>query len=186
MSTRLVYETHAISEDNERGIATGWLPGALSLRGRELARELGRRRPASEYAAVYVSDLRRAVETAEIAFGDSDAEIHVDPRLRECNYGDLNGMPVAKLDTIRSDHLDIPFPNGERYRQVVGRVSAFLDDVRGLRASQPVLVIGHAATRWALQHLLEGASLESLLDTPFNWQPGWEFVIGESRVTSRE
>jgi hypothetical protein len=28
----LVYETHSITEDNERGIATGWLPGRLSER----------------------------------------------------------------------------------------------------------------------------------------------------------
>ncbi|HEV3312765.1 MAG TPA: histidine phosphatase family protein [Chloroflexota bacterium] len=178
MSIRLIYETHSISEDNERGIATGWLPGALSARGRELAGELGRRRPPSEYAAIYVSDLRRAVETAEIAFGNSNIEINLDPRLRECNYGDLNGMPVVKLDTIRSWHVEVPYPNGESYRQVVIRVSAFLDDVRGLRGGQPVLVIGHAATRWALQHLLEGTPLESLVTAPFNWRPGWEFAIG--------
>jgi hypothetical protein len=33
----IVYETHSISEDNERGIATGWLPGRLSEEGRRLA-----------------------------------------------------------------------------------------------------------------------------------------------------
>jgi broad specificity phosphatase PhoE len=88
-------------------------------------------------------------------------------------------MPVAELDAIRRSHVDVPFPNGESYRQVVARVSAFLDDVRTSRTSQPVLVIGHAATRWALEHLLEGSSLESLIDAPFTWQPGWEFVIGE-------
>ena len=27
MSIEIVFETHALSEDNERGIATGWLPG---------------------------------------------------------------------------------------------------------------------------------------------------------------
>ncbi|WP_206184869.1 hypothetical protein [Thermoactinospora rubra] len=48
--TTLIYETHSITVDNERGIATGWLPGELSPRGRELAGELGeRRRPGWVY-----------------------------------------------------------------------------------------------------------------------------------------
>ena len=27
---KLVYETHSLTLDNERGFATGWLPGELS------------------------------------------------------------------------------------------------------------------------------------------------------------
>jgi 2,3-bisphosphoglycerate-dependent phosphoglycerate mutase len=33
MSVQIVFETHSISTDNERGIATGWLPGRLSEAG---------------------------------------------------------------------------------------------------------------------------------------------------------
>lgn len=40
----LVAETHSISTDDEAEIATGWLPGELSPRGRAPARELGERR----------------------------------------------------------------------------------------------------------------------------------------------
>ena len=60
----LVYETHALTVDNERGVATGWLPGELSRSGRGLARELGERRRNDGIAAVFCSDLRRAIETA--------------------------------------------------------------------------------------------------------------------------
>ena len=67
----LVYETHSTTIDNETGIATGWLPGRLSETGRELARALGERRRDDGLAAVFTSDLARAVETAEIAFGGS-------------------------------------------------------------------------------------------------------------------
>ncbi|MEU6779307.1 phosphoglycerate mutase family protein [Nonomuraea angiospora] len=65
MAVTLVYETHSITVDNETGIATGWLPGELSARGRDLAVELGARRTAVD--VVYASDLGRAVETAEMA-----------------------------------------------------------------------------------------------------------------------
>src|ERR1051326_2472022 len=111
---QLVYETHSISVDNERGIATGWLPGELSAEGRRLAQELGRRRRDDGIACVFTSDLRRAVETAEIAFAGTEIEIRQDTRLRECNYGELNGAPVQQLDP-RSRFVDEPYPGGESY-----------------------------------------------------------------------
>jgi 2,3-bisphosphoglycerate-dependent phosphoglycerate mutase len=78
MAVEIVYETHALTEDNERGIATGWLPGRLSARVRELAAAMGRRRLHDRIAAVFASDLRRSVETAEIAFGGTDIPILYD------------------------------------------------------------------------------------------------------------
>jgi 2,3-bisphosphoglycerate-dependent phosphoglycerate mutase len=87
MSIEVVFETHALSEDNESGIATGWLPGRLSERGRANAAEMGRRRREDGIAAVFTSDLRRAAETAEIAFGDTDIPVLYDWRLRECDFG---------------------------------------------------------------------------------------------------
>jgi alpha-ribazole phosphatase/probable phosphoglycerate mutase len=40
-----------------------------------------------------------------------------------------------------------------------------------------VLVIGHSAQRWALRRLLEDVPLEQLVDAPFDWQEGWEYVL---------
>jgi 2,3-bisphosphoglycerate-dependent phosphoglycerate mutase len=85
VSVEVVFETHAASEDNETGIATGWLPGRLSAAGCEQARELGERRREDGLAVVFVSDLGRAVETAEIAFAGSSLPVVTDERLRECN-----------------------------------------------------------------------------------------------------
>src|SRR6266516_765463 len=122
----LVFETHSISTDNERGIATGWLDGALSERGRALAKELGERRRHDRISAVFTSDLARAVETAELAFGGSGIPIYRDARLRECNYGDLNGMPGALVTAERSVHIDVPFLGGESYLDAVERVRSFV------------------------------------------------------------
>lgn len=91
MSVELVYETHSITEDNEAGVATGWLPGRLSAQGRALAAELGQRRPARGFAAVWSSDLARAVETAQLAYYGTGVPLVTDARLRECDYGTLNG-----------------------------------------------------------------------------------------------
>ena len=173
----VVYETHAISTDNEAGIATGWNHGRLSEAGRGAARELGVRRRDDGIAAVLTSDLGRAVETASIAFAGSDLPVRRDRRLRECDYGDLNGMPVARLAAERRRRIDEPFPGGQSYRQVVEQTRELLRDLSAEWDGRRVLLISHSANRWALQCLLEGASLEELVDAPFHWRPGWEFRL---------
>lgn len=176
MAVELVYETHSITLDNERGVATGWLPGELSERGRALARELGDRRRTDRIACVFTSDLRRAIDTAAIAFAGIPIEIRQDARLRECNYGQLNGAPVSAL-TPRRRFVDHPYPDGESYRDCVERTRQFLVDIATELDNRRVLVIAHSAQRCALRHLLEGERLEDLVDAPFTWQPGWEYVV---------
>ena len=177
MAIQLVFETHSISEDNERGIATGWLDGRLSERGRALAAELGRRRRDDGLQAVFTSDLARAVETARIAFAESPLPIFLDWRLRECDYGTLNGQPAADLHRDRPRYLDEPYPGGESWRQAVGRVGRVLPDLRLRWEGARVLIIGHVATRWALEHLLNHIRLEDLIAAEFNWREGWEYQL---------
>jgi broad specificity phosphatase PhoE len=177
VTLRLVYETHATTTDNEAGIATGWLPGELSAVGRENARELGERRRDDGLDAIYVSDLERALETVRIAFQVADIPVHVDPRLRECNYGTLNGMPRDRLEADRASHLDVPWPDGESYLDVVDRTRAFLDDLIERHDGERVLLVAHSANRWALDHLVCGRDIAELLTAPFDWQPGWEYVV---------
>jgi broad specificity phosphatase PhoE len=180
----LVYETHSTSVDNERGVATGWLPGRLSELGREQARALGDRRRDDGIAAVYASDLRRAVETAEIAFEGSGIPVRHDARLRECDYGDLNGASVEQVAAVRRQHVDVPFPGGESYRQAVDRTRAFFDEVVGRHDGERIVVIAHSANRWALDHLVDGTPLEELVDAPFAWQEGWIYRVNASSSAS--
>lgn len=177
MAVEIVYETHSISDHNEAGIASGWLPGELSALGRELAAELGTRRRDDGLAAVFSSDLRRAVQTAEIAFAGSAVPLLRDRRLRECHYGDLDGMPVSMLEGRRGRHIDDPWPGGQSYREVVEQTRDFLADLAAEWDGRKVLLIAHSANRWALQHLLEGIPLTELVDRPFSWRPGWTFHL---------
>lgn len=177
VAVAIIFETHAVTTDNEAGVATGWLPGRLSDRGRRLAWGLGQRRRADQITAVFVSDLRRAVETAEIAFAGSGIPIHQDPRLREINYGTLNGMPVTRLAVERAGRIDRPFPGGQSYRQVVAQMRDVLGELAAGRDGQRVLIIAHSANRWALECLLNGRALEDLVSAPFRWQPGWSYTL---------
>jgi broad specificity phosphatase PhoE len=177
VAVEIVFETHSWSTDNDRGIATGWLPGRLSERGRALAADLGHRRRDDRIAAVFTSDLRRAVETAEIAFGGTGIPILHDWRLRECDYGAANGGPAAGMHDRRAEHLDRPYPGGESWRDAVRRVGGLLDDLPTRWDGRRVVVIGHVATRWAFDHLIDGVPLDDLVVADFAWREGWEYRL---------
>jgi broad specificity phosphatase PhoE len=137
---------------------------------------LGERRGGDEVDAVFCSDLRRALETAEIAFGDSLA-IATDPRLRECDYGTMTGSPAVEIAAKRRQFIDVPFPEGESLRDVATRVREFLDDLARDSDGTRILIIGHSATFMSLERLLGGRTLEEVAAAEFVWRPGWRYVL---------
>jgi broad specificity phosphatase PhoE len=177
VSIQIVYETHSLTVDNEAGRATGWLDGELSERGRHLAAELGNRRRSDGIAAVYTSDLGRAVETAEIAFLGADVPIIRDARLRECNYGRLNGYSKAHLDAHGPTDVDERYPDGESWREAITRVVQFLDELTRIRDGERVLVIGHMSAWYALEALTKRMAIEDAFAQRMDWREGWEYRL---------
>lgn len=174
----IVFETHATSEDNESGDATGWLPGRLSELGRRQARELGERRRDNGLAAVFCSDLARSVETAEIALEGTRVPLLFDWRLRECDYGERNGLERGRVhEPGRAAYLDQPYPGGESWRQAITRVASILRDLPSRWDGARVLLIGHVATFWSREHHLGGRPLEELVHEEFSWREGWEYQL---------
>ena len=101
-----------------------------------------------------------------------------DPRLRECDYGRLTRSSTLDLDRLRPEAIDVPFPGGESYMQATARVAACLDDLRRTWPGGWVLIIGHRATHYALDHLLEGDPARgSDRQHRFAWQPGWMYQL---------
>jgi len=178
MPIEIVFETHALTEDNERGIATGWLPGRLSERGRANAADLRRRRRDDGITAVFTSDLRRATQTAEIAFGGTGMPILCDWQLRECDFGTRNGSPGAEIRQDRLDHCQHPYPGGESHEQAIARVARCLADLPTRWDGQRVMLIGHLATYRALEHVTTGRSVRDLVAAAFEWQAeGWQYRL---------
>jgi broad specificity phosphatase PhoE len=180
MPTTVWFETHSTTTDNENGIATGWLPGELSAAGREQARALGERIAERRPAAVFTSDLRRAVDTVRIAAehpGVAGVPVFLDWRLRECDYGDLNGTDHGRLHGRRADQLLQPHPAGESWTDAVHRAREGVLDAVERFPGGVIVVVGHAATRWAVETLAANVALPDLIGSPFRWQPGWRHQI---------
>ena len=142
---RLYLVRHGESEANVAGVLQGQTHGALTATGRDAAGRLGRALASLPVAerptTILTSDLRRAVETAEIiaeALGIIPQHL---PAAREWNVGDLDGLPAAALrDAIERSGLsaaEFAPPGGESLSELQARAARALDDLAREAAEEP-------------------------------------------------
>lgn len=172
----IIFEAHGTTFDNEAHLSSGHNDTELSPLGIQQSKEMGERYKDAHFDAIFCSDLQRAYKSAELAFGDKFPIIK-DARLRECNYGDFTQHASEEVDAEKPDRIDEPFPNGESYEQTTARMKSFLDDLVKNYAGKHVMIIGHRATQYGLDHLINGVPLEELVSSNFKWQPGWEYTL---------
>lgn len=177
MTVKITYFVHATTMDNEQGRATGQRPGTLSPLGMQQARGLAKQVEDAAFQVVFCSDLRRAVHSATLAFGD-DHRIIQDERLREIDYGDFTGRKKT-WDT--RDFIDTPYPGGESYRDVEKRMADFLAYLDAHYRGKHIAMVAHQAPQLALEVLLKGKTWERAMEEDWrrtdDWQPGWRYVV---------
>ena len=143
----------------------------LSDRGRAQAEALGRALRARRLAAVYVSPLLRARETAAIAVLGAAAPVIPVDELRELSLGQWEGRTVDEIRSeegdpylawLRAPH-DCPPPGGEPLDSVAARVRGALDRIAASHGSDDeVLVIAHGGVISVYACALLGSSFNSL------------------------
>lgn len=135
----------------------------LSAEGRDQAIALGQKlRDSREVRITHIvtSDLSRATESAQLVahtIGIDQVLIHMDPRFREVQYGELQGRTIPEIiseygQQVLRPPFDFTSFGGESYDQVVLRLQAGVRDA--MRFSDPgtdcatVLIMSHA---WSLE-----------------------------------
>jgi broad specificity phosphatase PhoE len=180
MSVKITYFVHGTTTDNEQHISSGWKDVALSETGIKQGKELKELTKEKRFDVVFCSDLQRASESAKLAW-EGMYTIVPDARLRECNYGDLNGSPKSVVEPVRLQSMHTRFPNGESYDDVKVRIADFLDMIKRDYDGKHVAIVAHQAPQLALDVLLKGMSWDEVLVHDWRnthaWQPGWEFVL---------
>ena len=152
--TTVVLVRHGSTEWNESKRAQGQADIHLSERGRREAERTARRLADVPVAAVYSSDLVRAVETARPIAASHGLEVVTDPGWREIDQGEWTGLTTAEIKRRWPDlwgparHYSTR-PSGESPDQVRHRA---LDALRRVVAAHPdetVVVVSHGGTiRW--------------------------------------
>lgn len=157
-----------------KGIASGWKNVGLSELGIKQAKEMQDDFKNIKIDLICCSDLKRAVDTVKIAFGDT-LPVITDKRLRELNYGDFNGQPKEKVEGMKIICIKEPFPGGESYNQALDRTDEFYEELKKKNSDKTVLIVGHRATQYGLETLINHKTIEELLSDKFKWQPYWEY-----------
>ena len=101
---RLWLVRHGETDWNAAGRVQGHTPTELNERGREQAREIGRRLKGREFAAVWSSDLPRAFQTAELLVESAGFGMRVERSvaLRERSFGKYEGMTTPEIGAART------------------------------------------------------------------------------------
>ncbi len=174
----IIYFVHGTTTDNENDIATGWLPGELSALGIKQSQELERLVADKKFDAVFCSDLQRAVDSAELSFGNK-YKIQKDQRLREADYGDWNGQP-HDLKNNMAVYINQSFPHGESYADVEKRMRAFLDETKEKYQNKHIAVVAHQGPQLALEVICNNKLWDEAIAGDWRqtgaWQPGWNYT----------
>ena len=175
----IIFEAHSTSSDNEAQLSSGWNDVALSDLGVSQSKDMGQRRKLDDFDAVFTSDMKRAYNTASLAFDIDTSKLFIDWRLRECDYGELTQHPKKAVDAERPKRISTPFPDGESYEQTSLRMRLFLEDLLRFHADETVLIIGHRATQYGLDRWINNTPLADLLSAPWKWQAGWTYHLSK-------
>ncbi len=153
---------HTQTEDNKNRINQGHSDSPLTKIGKKQAQELGKalRTIADKgtgISRVYSSDLGRCRQTAQIVNSYLDRKIIYTEKLREKNFGIMNGKPISDIvSRYDLDDPDLIIPQGESTNQMKKRV---IDFILSLDDPESLLVTHDGCVRAVMDE--KGPSLDS-------------------------
>lgn len=177
MRTKLIYFVHGTTYDNASKKCSGWKQVELNELGKEQAANLGKINSNIDFDIIFTSDLIRSIDSANIAF--PTVKKIQDMRLRECNYGDLDGKDKQLI--VYDEHINIPFPNGESLKDVEKRIRSFIEYLNDNYKGKTIGIMSHRAPQLAFEVITKGISWEDANKNDWRkngeWKPGWEYDI---------
>ena len=176
---KIIYFVHGTTTDNAAKLCSGWKEAMLNDLGKEQAFNLGdvSKERGDKFDIMFTSDLKRAIESSNIAF--PNIEKITDDRLRECNYGDLDGEHKSLV--VYEEHIEKEFPNGESLIEVEKRMRTFIDFLKQNYDNKTIGIVAHRAPQLALEVITKDITWDEAIANDWrktgDWQPGWIYEI---------
>jgi probable phosphoglycerate mutase len=150
--TILFLARHGETDGNRQGLMLGHTDLPLNDVGIKHAQVLAKAFSGMNVDSIFSSDLSRARQTAEIIAIQLGKKLIVDKLLREMDYGDIDGIPISRIKEMeygkRREHDKFGFmaPNGESYREVLGRVVEFIKKYEMDMEPTRTVIVSHLGT----------------------------------------
>jgi 2,3-bisphosphoglycerate-dependent phosphoglycerate mutase len=164
--TTILLARHGETTWNRERRFQGHGDSPLTDEGRAQARALADELDGTPLAAVYSSDLPRAVATAEIVAERLGLPVvHVDPDLREIDVGEWSGLTWAEIEDRFPEGVELHRTRGYGWEQgesddaMAGRVLAALRRIASDRDGEQVLVVVHGGGMRAVAAHIDGVDL---------------------------
>jgi broad specificity phosphatase PhoE len=150
---------------NRLGRWQGWVASPLNEHGKQQASALAKYIRNIGLSALYSSDLKRAVQTAELLGERLGYEPILDARWRERDIGKWQGMTINEIRTwypgeyeqLQADIEGYRVPEGESRADVKKRVQEAFDDVLAEGKGSTIGILTHTtATHMLLEALIPG------------------------------
>lgn len=142
--TTILLVRHGETVDNARQIMQGQTQGELNERGREQARQVAERLAEDPVDVIIASDLRRAIQTAEIIAAPHGLPVVTTPLLRERDWGGFTGRYIPELrGEVWPDDIESEEALLTRARQLLLHITATYPGNR-------VVAVGHGIINKAI------------------------------------
>ncbi|MFN4218603.1 MAG: histidine phosphatase family protein [Candidatus Bipolaricaulia bacterium] len=162
--TRVFLVRHGETDWNAQLRVMGQLDIPLNERGRAQARRTAELLAHAEFAAIYASDLVRAVETAQIIAAPHRLDVITVPELREARYGLWEGLTREEVlkkfpheyEMRRTNPENFRPSGGESRRELYERASQIFSELVARHPQQQILVVSHGGTIRAILRFVLG------------------------------
>ena len=179
----LILVRHGETDWNRTGRCQGVADIELNNIGRRQVREVAESLKNHDIAAVYSSDLRRALETAREIARHHNISVSIDEDLREMNQGELEGLMFSEireryahvLKEWRESPETLKLPHGESLLEVQQRAWKVFEKVHRRHAGQTVVAVSHNLTITSLLCKITGVGLKGFRN--FNLQAASKNII---------
>jgi len=159
---RILLARHGETVFNVEGRWQGQSDSPLTARGRAQAQQLAAALADEPIAAVYSSDLGRAMATAHEMAAPRGLEVMGEARLREIHVGDWVGLNRAQIEAGYGDMYHrwryhpatLRLPGGETLAEAQARALDCIKDRMPLHLGQTIVLVTHGAIGQAI--LVEG------------------------------
>ena len=163
----LILVRHGETEWNAQRRYQGQSDIPLSEEGRRQANCVAERLACQKIDVVYASDLERAWETASIIAEPNQLQVCLEPRLRELNFGVLEGLTFDEAQIQYPEMIaawlkdfNQPPQGAETIDLFHARIVSLLDDLKQKHDDQTLLLVGHGGSLSELLRVVLGLSRE--------------------------